>query len=153
MLGAGPARLAPPQEPTPDPVHAGPTQRDPTRRLAALAIVGAFLLSPGAAERGPVLCPVRRVTGLPCPACGLTRSWNAILHGRPGASLRYHPLGIVAVGVAAAYAAGLDERLSPGQRERLRSTWPIAVAGWTGVWLVRLCATVLGRRPGSPSGR
>ncbi|HYO44419.1 MAG TPA: DUF2752 domain-containing protein [Candidatus Limnocylindrales bacterium] len=127
-----------PDAATPAPVPA--REQDPARRLAALAILAAFLLPASAAERGPVLCPVRRVTGLPCPACGLTRSWRAALRGRPVESLRLHPLGIVALGVAAAYAAGLDERLSPATREWLRTARPIAVAGWTATWLVRLVA-------------
>ncbi len=126
---------------------------DPTRRLAALAILAAFLLPAAAAERGPVVCPVRHATGLPCPACGLTRSWRAVLHGRPVESLRFHPLGIVALGGAAAYAAGLDGRLAPATRERLRRAWPIAVAGWTGVWLVRLGAAARHRRRAADGGR
>jgi hypothetical protein len=89
-------------------------RRDPTRRLAALAILAAALLPAGAVEHGPVVCPLRAATGIPCPACGITRSWRAALRGRPADSLRFHPLGLVALGCAAAYAAGLDERLSPG---------------------------------------
>jgi len=113
---------------------------EPTRWLAALAILGASLLPAMVAEHGPVLCPLRLATGLPCPACGLTRSWRAALHGRPGDSLRFHPLGIVALGGAAAYAAGMDRRLEPGRRERLARGWPAFVAVWLGVWLVRLGA-------------
>jgi hypothetical protein len=121
-------------------------RRDPTRRLAALAILAAALLPAGAVEHGPVVCPLRAATGIPCPACGITRSWRAALRGRPADSLRVHPLGLVALGFAAAYAAGLDERLSPGAVARLRGAWPIAVAGWWGVWLVRLATTARGRR-------
>ncbi len=118
---------------------------DPTRRLAALAIAAAWLLPERVAAHGPVLCPVRRATGLPCPACGLTRSWQAALHGRPGESLRLHPFGILALGGAAAYAAGLDRRLAPATRERLRGTWSVAVAGWTAAWLLRLVTAARAR--------
>jgi hypothetical protein len=41
----------------------------------------------------PVLCPFRALTGLPCPSCGLTRSFIALGHLQLGESLAYHPLG------------------------------------------------------------
>ena len=118
---------------------------DPARRLAALAIVGAFLLPAGLAEHGPTLCPVRAVTGFPCPACGLTRSWRSALHGDPGASLRFHPLGMIARAGAAAYAARLDERIDPSVRARASAAWPLLVAAWLGTWLVRLGRTARSR--------
>ncbi|MGI8593385.1 MAG: DUF2752 domain-containing protein [Solirubrobacteraceae bacterium] len=49
---------------------------------------------------GPVLCPFRLVTGLPCPFCGMTRSLLALGQGDLGASVRLHPLGPVLVVVA-----------------------------------------------------
>lgn len=42
---------------------------------------------------GPILCPFRLVTGLPCPFCGMTRSLLALGQGDLGASVRLHPLG------------------------------------------------------------
>lgn len=43
----------------------------------------------------PSLCPFYELTGLPCPGCGLTRAFVCIGHGQWGASLRWHPLGLV----------------------------------------------------------
>mgnify|MGYP001125114515 CR=1 FL=1 len=130
----GPARSHPAhaRPPHPDP--------DPTRRLAAIAVVLAWLLPAAATEGGPVLCPVRRVTGLPCPACGLTRSWAAALHGRPAASLRFHPLGMVLLAGAVAYAARLDERgRAPAVLADPRVRAGLA-GGWLAVWVARLVA-------------
>jgi len=41
----------------------------------------------------PSICTLKNLTGLPCPGCGLTRSWVALAQGRPGASLAHHRLG------------------------------------------------------------
>jgi hypothetical protein len=53
----------------------------------------------------------------------------------------FHPLGLLTVVGAAAFAARIDER-APGMTRRLRSpavAWSIA-AGWVVVWLFRLRA-------------
>lgn len=127
---------------------AGPVRpdSDPLRRLAVLAVVLAWLLPPALTEDGPVLCPVRRATGLPCPACGLTRSWAAALHGRPGASLRSHPLGMALLAGAVAYAVRLDERgRVPGVLADPRVRAGLA-SGWLAVWGARVVAEAR-RRP------
>ncbi len=43
----------------------------------------------------PVSCVFRRVTGVPCPGCGLTRSWVALARGAVSESLAFHRLGWV----------------------------------------------------------
>ncbi len=67
------------------------------------AVVAALLLHPVAPRAGahlsidgvplPGVCAFREATGIPCPGCGLTRSWVALLHGDLAWSLRFHPLG------------------------------------------------------------
>lgn len=37
-------------------------------------------------------CPFKRIFGLPCPGCGLTRAWLCFLSGDWGQAIRYHPL-------------------------------------------------------------
>ena len=41
----------------------------------------------------PSLCLFYRLTGLPCPGCGLTRSFVCLAHGHFWESLHWHPLG------------------------------------------------------------
>lgn len=78
-----------------------------TEVTAAIGIGGiaiAALLPAGGIEDGPVICPFRAVTGLPCPGCGLTRSWVYLMHGDIGSSLAsnwFGPVLILAIVVLA----------------------------------------------------
>jgi hypothetical protein len=47
----------------------------------------------------PSVCLFYNLTGLPCPGCGLTRSFVCLGHGHLRESLYWHPLGIVIYGV------------------------------------------------------
>jgi hypothetical protein len=111
----------------------------PYRDLAGLALLAAALLPAARLDRSPVVCPFRRLTGLPCPTCGLTRSWVALLHGRLGESVSLHPFGPLTAAAAALFASGVDKR-SPTLAARLRSGPMLgaAAAAWLAVWLVRL---------------
>ena len=50
----------------------------------------------------PELCFWRRMTGLDCPGCGLTRCFIALAHGDVAAAWRYNPAGILLFGLVAA---------------------------------------------------
>ncbi|MFW0792430.1 DUF2752 domain-containing protein [Gordonia sp. CPCC 205515] len=63
-------------------------------------LAAAAVLSPSAMSGGPDLCPFRRMTGLPCPACGLTRSWVSFAHGDVSAAFGYNLFGPVFMAVA-----------------------------------------------------
>lgn len=65
---------------------------------AAVTIVGA-ILSPDKSghgthqELGLPPCPSVLLFDRPCPGCGLTTSWTALIHGRFAEAFHAHPLG------------------------------------------------------------
>ena len=73
--------------------------------LLLLGVFAASVLLPlPAASTGqiahlPSVCLFYTLTGLPCPGCGLTRSFVCISHGHLRDSLHWHPLGLVVYGV------------------------------------------------------
>lgn len=46
-----------------------------------------------ALEEHALPCPFKVLTGCDCPACGLQRSWFALLKGNLQESLSFHPAG------------------------------------------------------------
>lgn len=59
------------------------------KRIVLLLCVTA-VLSLWAAMRWP--CVIRSITGLPCPGCGLSRAWLAMLRLDLLSAFRYHPM-------------------------------------------------------------
>lgn len=55
--------------------------------VAALVILGA-----GFFHLVGVGCPIKFVTGVSCPGCGMTRAWLEALQGNLDVALAYHPL-------------------------------------------------------------
>lgn len=41
----------------------------------------------------PFFCPIRAFTGIPCPGCGLTRSFIAVCHGDLSTAFNHHLFG------------------------------------------------------------
>jgi hypothetical protein len=109
------------------------------RILAALALVAAMVIPVGTVEHGPTMCPFRLVTGLPCPGCGLTRSWVYLMHGQLGQSLYYHPLGPISLIAALLFVLGVHKRFpavwqwvqSPAVLKAIAAVWLI-------VWVMRV---------------
>lgn len=105
---------------------------------AAVALGAAFLVSPDHVESGPVICPLRRLTGLPCPGCGLTRSWVYLAHGWWREAFSAHLFGAVAalaaIALVTAVVVALVRRRPPPDLDALvRRPW---VAGLAVAWLV-----------------
>lgn len=77
-----------------------PTAQRTLGLVLAAALAVAVIMPPSGAESGPILCPFRLITGLPCPGCGLTRSWVHTGHGEWSAAVADHPAGPVVLGLA-----------------------------------------------------
>jgi hypothetical protein len=80
---------------------------------ALLGVAAVHLLAPGS----PGLpCPLRTLTGVPCPFCGMTRGVTAAAHGDLARALTLNPgsLLVIAavVGVLVAWCAGWRLRLT-----------------------------------------
>lgn len=118
--------------------------------LAGLAVAAAVALPSGILRNGPNACLVRRVTGLPCPACGITRSWNAAARLQLRDSVAFHPLGPPTLAMALALAAAPGDG-RPGGPAWTRSRPFLAVLGsaWIGVWLARLGLAIRRQPAGS----
>lgn len=94
-------------------------------------------------------CLFRRVFHLPCPGCGLTRSFKAVWRGEWLYALRLHPLGPFCFLLCALFllVALFQRRLSntPFAMPRLyawllrKSTRLTLIALMLGVWIVKLC--------------
>jgi Protein of unknown function (DUF2752) len=79
----------------------------------------------GAELNGPMLCPFRLATGLPCPFCGMTRSLFSLGQGRVDASFDLSPVGpllpLVAV-LAVGWILVARGRVGPPRLSRLALT-------------------------------
>lgn len=114
--------------------------------LWAAAALSAIALRPFWLLIAPILpaCPLRTLTGVPCPTCGSTRAGLSLAQGDPLGALHLNPLatlagiGFVLGGVVAPAWIGLVRRVPD-----LPSRWPVGlrvaalaaiVANW--VWLL-----------------
>jgi len=122
------------------------------RALGAVALAVLFAASfllPGTGL-GITTCAFKNTIGVPCPGCGLTRSFVAVSHGRPATAFREHPLGVFIYAGLAVYMAkwaleaSIRRRLLARLEERARVPvlWAL-VLGMMGVWLCKLATGAL----------
>jgi hypothetical protein len=99
-------------------------------RLPALGMIAAGVLLPILGHPG-IACPLRTLTGIPCPLCGASTSVEDALRGHIVAALRASPLGVVALGIAV---------FSIASRRRFISQIPLVavVAVLTCAWVFQL---------------
>jgi Protein of unknown function (DUF2752) len=71
-------------------------------RTASGLVLGAALVLPALPGHPGAPCPLRTLTGVPCPLCGMTTSVEDTAHAHLGAAFAANPAGIAAVAAAAA---------------------------------------------------
>jgi hypothetical protein len=75
-------------------------------RLAGLALVpAAFVVKAVPVDVVPP-CPLRTLTGIPCPLCGSTRGVIAAVHGHLGHALELNPASLLVLVMAAMLVIG-----------------------------------------------
>jgi hypothetical protein len=63
--------------------------------LICLPIALAVFAIPPETGLGVDLCMLNRITGAPCPGCGVTRSCANLVRGHVRRSVEFHPLGVI----------------------------------------------------------
>lgn len=109
--------------------------------LAAAVAAGLYLVWLLPLESLSTACGTRRLTGVPCPTCGMGRSLHALLHGRVLDSLYYHPLVLPFLLSAAGWWAVVLRRRKAGLDVPLSTQWTACVVGvaiLVVVWGIRL---------------
>lgn len=135
---------------SPDPVLFRVSSTGALAFAAAGALCAAAVLSPNDAVGGPVMCPFRLATGLPCPGCGMTRAWVFLLHGRAGDALSANPFVLVTLPAAIALLlavvwALVRRRPAPDLGPVARSSAVrVVLAVWVAFAAVRLLAVLTG---------
>lgn len=119
---------------------------------ACAAFTLAFVLMPPDGL-GIDVCACKRLTGAPCPGCGMTRCGSNFVRGDFRRGLRYHPFGLAVIPACAALGLlGLTPRR---WREGLRAAllrkgevlWPLpwlAVGAFVIFGLLRWCLVFWG---------
>ncbi|MCD8356779.1 MAG: DUF2752 domain-containing protein [Clostridia bacterium] len=62
------------------------------KKVGGLLLLCAALLLVGLT----IGCPIQRLTGIPCPACGMSRAWKYALLFHFREAFQYHPLFLLA---------------------------------------------------------
>lgn len=121
--------------------------------LGAGAFVAALLFNPGADEwtyffgrRFGGGCGFLEATGLPCPSCGMTRSWVWLARGHVFKALSYNPAGALLLG--SLMWMGVVGAVRLITRDPKKLTHPIQLVGgllivwlvvpYLGLWVLRL---------------
>lgn len=103
-------------------------------------MIGGFIIAALALTYGYVVlfvtgCPLRAVTGIPCPGCGMTRAYLSLLRGDWQAAWQYHPLFWL---VPAALLTLSIKKGPLASRKGRAVLWTAIAAAFILVYLIRL---------------
>src|SRR5215510_3986125 len=112
-------------------------QLAPLRAASLLIVPAAVALSVSPIDPVPP-CPLRTLTGIPCPLCGSTRGVIAAVHGHVGHAVALNPASIVVLVLAVALIAGW-------RIERVRIPVWVIVAVFGVLWSYQLFKYATGR--------
>lgn len=112
----------------------------PVRWGAAALVPAALALSVLPFDPVPP-CPLRSITGIPCPLCGSTRGVIAAVHGDVGRALTLNPASLFAIVLAVALLA----TWRVPRLERLRIPVWVSAGILGGLWAYQLFKYATGR--------
>lgn len=110
-------------------------------RWAAVALVPAAAVLSVLPFNPVPPCPLRTITGVPCPLCGSTRGVIAAVHGHVGQALTLNPASLLAILLAVVLL--VTWRLRPAARVRIPAWTVFAVLG--ALWCYQLFKYATGR--------
>jgi hypothetical protein len=121
-------------------------RRSKARQAAVIAaLFGAAALTDPTRPLPFEVCVFHKMTGLPCPTCGMTRAVCHAVHGHWAQSIAWHPAGLIlAAGLLgwmlwAAGEAWRGQAIAEALRRRLAKALIIAGAAVSGVnWVAQL---------------
>ena len=88
---------------------------------------------------GVIVCPLRAITGIDCPGCGMSRAFCSISEGNVMHSFIHHPLGLLTyVTFLVIMMRNLGEWLLQRRFKPLLPPRPRRVAIWTALALLLL---------------
>ncbi len=99
-------------------------------RRAGVFMLGAAAVLPALPGHPGLPCPLRTLTGVPCPLCGMTTSVEATVHLHLGDALAAAPAGILLV----IFAAWLVIR----RPQTLRIPMPLIITALALMWAFQL---------------
>jgi hypothetical protein len=127
-----------------------PVPRSAVVAAIVLAVLGIAAAAAPVLEEGPIICPFRSATGLPCPGCGLMRSAHSLLDGDVKSAFAVNPLAAVLLLAAPPAVAacavtnrrgGLAVRVEASRAER-RALWAILCGLVAANWVYVLASHV-----------